>query len=45
MAWLWFFLGMMVGSTVGVGAMCVIFYAREPSLPVGLQKTWTQSPP
>jgi|UniRef100_A0A7C3WL02 hypothetical protein len=32
MGWLMFFLGMMVGSTVGVGAMCLLFYARDPEM-------------
>ena len=45
MGWIMFFLGMMVGSTVGVCAMCVVFYAREPEIPPNLRETCTSNPP
>lgn len=32
MGWFMFLLGMMAGGMVGAGAMCLIFYAREPGI-------------
>jgi hypothetical protein len=44
MSWIMFFLGLMVGSTVGVCAMCVVFYAREPAIPLELPDSYTPTP-
>lgn len=33
MSWVMFLLGVVVGSTVGVTAMCIVFYGREPEMP------------
>lgn len=32
MGWVMFLLGLMAGGMVGAGAMCLIFYAREPGI-------------
>ncbi len=33
MSWVMFFLGMVVGSTIGITAMCIVFYGRESEMP------------
>jgi hypothetical protein len=32
MNWAMFFLGMVVGSTIGIAAMCIVFLSREPEM-------------
>lgn len=45
MGWLMFFLGMMVGSIVGVMAMCLVFYGRGPEIQANLTGNCTPDLP
>ncbi len=38
MGWIMFFLGMMVGGTVGISVMAIVFYGREPEITADLTK-------
>jgi hypothetical protein len=45
MGLLLFILGMMVGGTVGVGVMCVLFWTREPEIRREFAKTCAPNAP
>ena len=45
MGWIMFFLGMIVGSLVGVMAMCLVFYSRGPEIEANLARKCTPDLP
>ena len=44
MGWVYFYLGMTLGTLLGIGIMCLVSYAKEPQdLPSSAGELWSKT--